>query len=75
MIAGDGLDRDEVDLNCQNRQRHAVLYPEAGVVEMKCNRSYCGARKGVVVLHRWNTNTGELTETLRFAEPTPKKGT
>lgn len=74
MLATDGLDKVEVDLKCPNRQRHAVLYPLAGVVEMKCDRSHCGHAKGVVVLHRWNLKTGELTETLRFAEPTPKKG-
>lgn len=75
MLADDDLDEVEIDLKCPNRSRHAVLYPIAGVVEVKCDRSHCGVRKGkTVVLHRYDVKTGELTETLRFAEPTPKKG-
>lgn len=62
-----------VDLSCPNRSRHAVLYPELGVVEVKCDRSHCGSGKGKVVLHRYNIQTGELTETLRFADPTPRR--
>lgn len=63
-----------IDLKCPNRSRHAVLDIEQGWVEVKCDRGYCGARKGTVVLHRFDTATGELRETLQFAEP-PKKGT
>jgi len=58
-----------IDLRCPNRSRHAVLYPEEGVVEIKCDRSHCGAGKGKVVLHRFDKDTGDLLETLRFAEP------
>lgn len=66
--------KQQVDLSCPNRTRHAVLYPELNVVEVKCDRSFCGAGKGRVVLHRYDIFTGELTETLRFANPTPQKG-
>lgn len=62
-----------VDLKCPHRARHAVLYPEENFVEMKCDRSHCGAGRGRVVLHRWNLTTGEPMETLRFAEPPRRK--
>ena len=61
-----------VNLQCPHRMRHAVLYPEDHIVEIKCDRSHCGAGRGKVVLHRWNSITGEPLETLRFAEP-PRK--
>lgn len=63
-----------IDLKCPNRSRHAVLDTEAEVVEVKCDRSHCGAGKGKVVLHRFNIHTGELVETLQFADPTHQKG-
>lgn len=62
-----------IDLRCPHRARHAVLYPEESVVEIKCDRAYCGAGKGKIVRHRWNTLTGEPMETLRFAEPNERK--
>lgn len=62
-----------IDLSCPNRSRHAVLYPEENILEIKCNRGFCGARKGVVVLHQFDLTTGELKQTLKFAEPTRKE--
>lgn len=61
------------DLACPHRGRHAVLYPEENVVEIKCDRKFCGAGLGRVVLHRWSTTTGEPLDTLRFAEPPRRK--
>lgn len=55
-----------MDLRCEHI-KHAEL--TAGVIEVKCRSSYCGARKGVVVIHRFNAATGERLQTLRFAEP------
>lgn len=69
-----GKRADAVDLSCPHRSRHAVLLLGEGVVEVKCDRSHCGAGRGRVVLHRFDVRTGELLETLRFADPTPKKG-
>jgi len=63
----------EVDLACPHRARHAVLYPEEHLVEIKCDRKFCGAGPGRVVLHRWNTQTGEPLETLRLSEPPRRK--
>lgn len=61
-----------VDLKCPNRSRHAVLYPEEGFIEVKCDRKFCGAGKDRVILHRFDLGTGELIQTLRFAEPMRK---
>ena len=63
-----------VDLSCEHRSCHAVLLPEEGLVEFKCDRPRCGAAKGRVVLHRFDVVTGRLKETVRFAVPTPQKG-
>ncbi len=37
--------------------------------EIKCSSRVCGAGTGVVVLHRFDANTGELLDTRRFREP------
>lgn len=37
-------------------------------IEIKCKRRVCGGGPGIVVLHRFNIHTGEVT-TRRFAEP------
>jgi hypothetical protein len=60
-----------MDLRCAGR-KHGELHD--GIVEFKCNFGKCGSRKGVVVIHRFDTFTGEMLETLRFAEP-PEGGT
>jgi hypothetical protein len=46
------------------------------LLEVKCHRRSCGAKKGVVVLHTFDTMTGDLVSTQRFKEPSPvrKKG-
>lgn len=38
-------------------------------VEVKCRRKACGFQPGTVVLHRFDFHTGDLIETLRFADP------
>lgn len=40
-----------------------------GVVEIKCTSALCGARTGVVVIHRWDALTGERLDDKRFASP------
>jgi hypothetical protein len=42
---------------------------DGGIVEVKCRNGQCGARRGVVVLHRFDGRTGQLVETLRFRDP------
>lgn len=60
-----------MDLRC-NMLKHAELI-EPGVIEVKCRSARCGAGPGVVVLHRFDTNNGELLATTRrFKEPRRK---
>lgn len=54
------------DLRCPSK-KHAVLDDEH--VEVKCNSRFCGAMPGVVVLHLFDKNTGELVKTSRFQDP------
>lgn len=37
--------------------------------EVKCNRRACGYRKGIVILHTIDIQTGGVVSTRRFAEP------
>jgi len=45
---------------------------EDGWLEVKCPSKFCGAAPGVVVIHRFNPETGKLLETKRFREPGPE---
>lgn len=38
-------------------------------IEIKCKRRTCGARPGVVVLHTFDSETGHLLKTERYADP------
>jgi hypothetical protein len=55
------------EIRCKHKL-HGVLI-SMDVVEVKCDSRFCGAEKGIVVLHRFSTFTGELLETLLFATP------
>lgn len=41
-------------------------------LEIKCSSRFCGAKPGVVVLHRYNTKTGELLATNKYKDPERK---
>jgi hypothetical protein len=60
-----------MDLRCEFK-KHAELVE--GALEVKCRSALCGARGGVVVIHRFDALSGELLGTQRFAEP-PEGGT
>lgn len=63
------------ELRCPNKKHAALISPgTSGVVEVKCDSRFCGAQRGVVVLHRFSTETGQLLETVKFKSP-EKKGT
>lgn len=55
------------DVRCPGKRQAVLIRP--GVLEIKCDSRVCGAERGVVVLHRWDTNTGELMETQRYRDP------
>jgi hypothetical protein len=54
-----------IELRCQGRL-HGILNED--FVEVKCNSMRCGARKGMVVLHRFSVDDGSFIETLRFKD-------
>jgi hypothetical protein len=54
------------ELRCGHTM-HGVL--EDGVLEVKCRNSRCGARSGIVVLHKFDIITGNLLSTQRFKDP------
>lgn len=42
-------------------------------LEVKCNSRFCGAGRGVVVLHTWDTTTGQVVDTKKFMDPMYRK--
>lgn len=56
-----------IDLRCESK-KHGVLISN-DIVEIKCDSRFCGARTGVIVLHRFSSTTGELLETYRYNDP------
>lgn len=59
------------ELRCPNRILFGVL--DDRVIEVKCKSNRCGARAGVVILHRFNADTGDFLETKVFRDPTNLK--
>lgn len=57
-----------MDLRCDYKLHGIVIRP--GVAEVKCDSRLCGAQQGVVVLHHFDLETGDLIETVRFKDPT-----
>lgn len=55
-----------MDLRCDSRILHGILDDDC--IEVKCRSKRCGHETGVVVIHRFNVNTGELELTRRFRE-------
>lgn len=53
-----------MELRCASKLYGIVVRP--GVLEVKCNSRFCGARKGVVVLHWFEMDTGKLLNTKEF---------
>lgn len=56
-----------MELRCPNGIKFGELSKE--FVEVKCRSRRCGARPGVVVLHRFSVATGNLLQTRRFRDP------
>jgi hypothetical protein len=55
-----------MELRC-GAKMHGLL--EESYVEVRCRSTFCGAGKGVVVLHRFSTVNGVLLETKRYKDP------
>ncbi len=56
-----------MELRC-SAKLHGIIR-DGEVLEVKCDSRFCGHKPGVVVLHRFDSHTGQLVETLRFKEP------
>ena len=61
------------ELRCPNRKLFGVIDQEDGVLEVKCNSNRCGARVGVVILHRFDIHKGIFLETRSFLDPSTMK--
>ncbi|MGI0002441.1 MAG: hypothetical protein ACRD42_05115 [Nitrososphaeraceae archaeon] len=55
-----------MNLRCANKL-HGIV--DGDIIEVSCNSQFCGSYAGIVVLHKFNLNTGELIETRTFKEP------
>lgn len=60
-----------MELRCPN-VLHGII-TEQGLLEVDCRSRWCGKEPGNVVLHRFNLETGELVETLKFKAPRSPK--
>jgi hypothetical protein len=56
-----------IDLHCGNKLHGRLL--EDGLLEINCDSRFCGKEPGIVVLHRFKPETGELVETLKYKAP------
>ncbi len=56
-----------IELRCDMRILFGIIDGEA--IEVKCKSHRCGAGDGVVVLHRFSLETGELIGTNRYRNP------
>lgn len=61
----------KVELRCDKRL-HGVLTDD-GVLEVSCRSALCGHRDGVVVIHRFDTVTGELIGTKFYKDPSKRE--
>lgn len=55
------------ELRCPNRILFGVL--DDRIIEVKCKSNRCGARAGVVILHRFDADSGAFLETKIFRDP------
>lgn len=53
------------ELRCDHKM-HAVI--NNGMIEVKCSSKLCGAGPGKVVIHRFDKETGDYVETLKYRD-------
>jgi hypothetical protein len=60
-----------VELRCDAKILHGIVDEEDGTIEFVCRSRNCGWQPGggVVVLHKFDVNTGALVKTTRLTEP------
>lgn len=57
-----------MDLRCDSGVLHGKTEP--GFLEVSCKSRFCGKVGGVVVIHRFEVETGKLVGTFKFSNPT-----
>lgn len=58
------------DLRCDSKKFGEVI--DDHTVEIKCSSRWCGARRDVVVIHRWDLREGKM-ETRKYKNPPSNK--
>lgn len=52
---------------------HGILSEDHRYLEVKCKRRSCGSKRGIVVLHIFDIQTGELHQTKKFSDPVKER--
>ena len=56
------------ELRCDSKKHGVMITEGSGLLEIKCDSRFCGAKPGIVVLHRFDLATGDVVETQRYRE-------
>jgi len=54
-----------MELRCDSK-KHGELIVPGEVIEVKCDSRFCGAKGGVIVLHKFDVHSGELLDTNKY---------
>lgn len=54
------------EIRCDHKMHGELL---EGFLEVKCSSRFCGAGSGIVVIHRFDVESGKLIETNRYRDP------
>ena len=60
--------RMTTELRCEGTL-FGIVSDDKSTIEVKCKRSKCGARPGVIILHTLSLETGKVVKTKRFKQP------
>jgi hypothetical protein len=61
-----------MDLRCENGIKFAEL--DGNVLSVKCRSRLCGAKPGTVVIHEFDTTSGDQLRTRVFRDPAVRGG-
>lgn len=56
-----------VELRCDQGKLFGILVE--GELEVRCQSQFCGHKAGLVVIHRFSLETGEMLGTRRYRKP------
>lgn len=58
-------------LRCDGTLHGIVSDDATGTLERPCKHYRCGYVKGIIILHTFSLDTGQVVQTKRFREPQP----